>query len=408
MIRVEEALAQILDAVSPMALERVNILDALGRVIGEDIYADRTIPPKDNSAMDGYALRAEDTSGASDNNPAILEIVEEIPAGAIPEKRIGPGQASRIMTGAPIPEGADAVVQLELSRTEGDCVAILTEAGVGRDIRPAGQDVKIGEKVISRGEVVRPAEVGMLASLGCSTVPVHRRPLVAIIATGDELTEIDAPPSPWKIVSSNSYSLAALVLDCGAVPMQLGIAKDRKEDLVATFREAVQADLIVSSGGVSVGDYDLVKEIMQEKGNRLQFWRIAMKPGQAMAFGAIGNVPIAGLPGNPVSAMVCFEQFVRPALLKMTGHTNLFRRTVQARLDENLSKLPGLRFFVRAQIRRGEDGYVAVTTGNQNSGILKSMVRANGLMILPEERTNFQAGETVTVQLLDDSLDRTG
>jgi molybdopterin molybdotransferase len=406
MIRVEEALKHILDSVSPLGLEKVNILDALGRVIGEDVYAGRPIPPRDNSAMDGYALRAGDTSGASEAAPAILEIVEDIPAGCIPEKRIGRGQAARIMTGAPVPEGADAVVRMEESRKEDGRVAILLEAAVGQDIRRAGEDVQSGEKVLSRGEVVRPAEVGMLAALGRSFISVHQRPLVAVIATGDELVEIDETPSPWRIVSSNSYSLAALVLDCGAIPLQIGIAKDRREDLVAKFQAARRADLIVSSGGVSVGDYDLVKEVMRDEGNRMQFWRVAMKPGRPLAFGALENVPIAGLPGNPVSSMVSFEQFIRPAILKMMGHVNLFRRTIRARLDEDIDKISGIRHFIRARIRREGGEYVALTTGDQGSGILKSMVRANGLIVLPEEATKVRAGEIVTVQLLDDSLDR--
>jgi len=407
MIRVEEALKNILNAVSPLGLEKVNILDALGRVIGEDVYAGRAIPPKDNSAMDGYALRAEDTRGASEETPAILEVVEDIPAGSIPEKRIGPGQAARIMTGAPVPEGADAVVRMEDSRKENSRVAILVGAKVGQDIRRAGEDVQPGEKVISGGEVIRPAEVGMLASLGRSFISVHQRPLVAVIATGDELTEIDEPPSPWKIVSSNSYSLAALVLDCGAVPLQIGIAKDRREDLIAKFRAAMRADLIVSSGGVSVGDYDLVKDVMRDEGNRMQFWRVAMKPGRPLAFGAMGQIPIVGLPGNPVSSMVSFEQFIRPAILKMMGHSNLFRRTIRARLGEDIDKKSGIRHFIRARIRRDEDGYTVITTGEQGSGILKSMVRANGLIVLSEETTKVRKGETVIVQLLDDSLDRT-
>ena len=407
MIRIEEALNRILAAVSPLGLEKVNLFDALGRVIGEDIHAGRSIPPKDNSAMDGYALRAQDTRGASEGNPAILEVVEDIPAGYIPEKRIGPGQAARIMTGAPVPEGADAVVRMEDSRKEGSRVAIVTAAEKGQDIRRAGEDVQTGEKVISRGEVIRPAEVGMLAALGRSFIFVHQRPLVAVVATGDELTDIDDPLPPWKIVSSNSYSLAALVLDCGAIPMQIGIAKDRREDLVAKFRSAMRADMIVSSGGVSVGDYDLVKEVMKEEGNRMQFWRVAMKPGRPLAFGALGEVPVVGLPGNPVSSMVSFEQFIRPAILKMMGHQNLFRRIVRARVEEEIAKKPGIRHFIRARIRQDGEGYSVVTTGDQGSGILKSMVRANGLIILPEESTRVRAGETVAVQLLDTSLDQT-
>lgn len=403
MINVEEALKKILATVSPLGLEKVNILDALGRVIGEDVYSGRAIPPKDNSAMDGYAIRMGDTRGASEKTPAILEVVEEIPAGAIPEKRIGPGQAARIMTGAPIPEGADAVVRMEDTRKEDGKVAILFEAKHGQDIRLAGEDVQPGEKVISRGEVIRPAEVGMLAALGRSFVSIHQRPLVAIVATGDELIDIDETPSHWKIVSSNSYSLAALVLDCGAIPLQVGIARDQREDLVAKFRAASRADLIVSSGGVSVGDYDLVKEVMKEEGNRMQFWRVAMKPGRPLAFGMLGEVPCVGLPGNPVSAMVSFEQFIRPAILKMMGRVNLFRQTVQARLGEDISKNSGIRHFIRARIKRDGDLYTVVTTGDQGSGILKSMVRANGLIILPEEVTAIRAGGMVTVQLLDDS-----
>lgn len=407
MIRVEEALKTILAAISPLGLEKVNILDALGRVIGEDVYAGRAIPPKDNSAMDGYALRAADTRGASADTPAMLEVVEEIPAGAIPEKRIGRGQAARIMTGAPLPEGADAVVRMEDTRKEDRQVAILVAAKPGQDIRLAGEDVQTGEKVICRGEVIRPADVGILAALGRSFVSVHQRPLVAVVSTGDELTDIDAAPSPWKIVNSNSYSLAALVLDCGAIPLQIGIARDRLEDLNAKFRAAGRADLIVSSGGVSVGDFDLVKEVMKEEGNRMQFWRVAMKPGRPLAFGMLGEVPLIGLPGNPVSAMISFEQFIRPAILKMTGHVNLFRRTVQARLGEDIKKKPGIRHFIRARIQRDRDLYAVVTTGDQGSGSLKSMVRANGLIILPEEVSTVQAGGMATVQLLDDSLDWT-
>jgi molybdopterin molybdotransferase len=405
MISVEEACKQILGAFSPLGLEKVNILDALGRVIGEDIYAGRAIPPKDNSAMDGYALRAGDTQGASPEKPVLLTVVEDIPAGAVPTKRIGADQSARIMTGAPIPEGADAVIRMEDTRKEDGRVAIFVEAKAGQDIRRAGEDVRTGEKVIARGETIRPAEVGMLAALGRSFVLVHQRPLVAIVATGDELVDIDEPPSPWKIVSSNSYSLAALVKDCGAIPLTVGIARDRRDDLIEKFRAAMRADLIVSSGGVSVGDYDLVKDIMQEVGNAMQFWRVAMKPGRPLAFGALGNVPVVGLPGNPVSSMVSFEQFVRPAILKMLGHANLFRRTIRARLDERIEKKEGIRHFIRARIQRDGEGYAVVTTGEQGSGILKSMVRANGLIIIPEDATVVEAGAMVTVQLLDSSLD---
>ena len=404
MISVEEALKRILDSFSPLGLETASILDALGRVIGEDIYAGRAIPPKDRSVMDGYALRSIDTLGASQEEPSLLDVVEDIPAGAIPNRRIEAGQAARIMTGAPLPEGADAVVRLEEARKEGNRVALFLEASRGQDVRYAGEDVRIGEKVISSGEMIRPAGVGMLASLGRSFILVHQRPLVAVVATGDELTGIDEPPSPWKIVGSNSYSLAALVRECGGIPLQVGIAKDRREDLLAKFRAAMRADLILSSGGVSVGDYDLVKEIMKEEGNRMQFWQVAMNPGRPLAFGRLGDVPIVGLPGNPVSSMVSFEQFVRPAILKMLGHANLFRRTVRERLGEDIEKKKGLRHFVRARIRRDGENYIVATTGDQGD-IRMSMVRANGLIIIPEEATIVRKGSMVTVQLLDDSLE---
>ena len=307
------------------------------------------------------------------------------------------------MTGASVPEGADAVVRMEDTRTEEAQVAVFAEAAQGQNIRCAGSDVRRGEKVIPRGEIIRPEEVGMLAAVGRSFILVHQRPLVAVVATGDELAEIDEAPAEGKIVSSNSYALAALVRECGAVPLQIGIARDSREDLNAKFRAAQRADLIISSGGVSAGDYDLVKEIMQEAGNRMHFWQVAMKPGRPLAFGALGSVPIVGLPGNPGSSMVCFEQFIRPAILKMLGHGNLFRMTIRARLGETIRKKEGFRHFIRAVISRDKDGYSVVTTG-QRLGVLKSTVRANGLIVLPEEVTVVGPGELVTVQLLDDSL----
>jgi molybdopterin molybdotransferase len=405
MISVDEALNKILNEVSPLGLEKVSILAALGRVIGEDVIAGGAIPPKDSSAMDGYALRREDIRGASPGNPVCLEVVGEIPAGAAPTKAIGPGQSARIMTGASVPEGADAVVRMEDTRTAGARVAVFAEAAQGQNIRCAGSDVRRGEKVIPRGEVIRSEEVGMLAAVGRSFIRVHQRPLVAVVATGDELAEIDEVPAVGKIVSSNSYALAALVRECGAVPLQIGIARDSRDDLNAKFRAARRADLIISSGGVSAGDYDLVKAIMQEAGNRMHFWQVAMKPGRPLAFGALGNVPIVGLPGNPGSSMVCFEQFIRPAILKMLGHGNLFRMTIRARLGETIRKKEGFRHFIRGVISRDQDGYSVMTTG-QRLGILKSTVRSNGLIVLSEEVNVVGPGEFVSVQLLDDSLGR--
>ena len=407
MIALEEALQRILDAIRPIGLEKIPILDALGRVIGEDIVAPRNLPPKDNSAMDGYALRGRDTRGASRQSPVFLEVIEDIPAGSIPGRIVGERQAARIMTGAPIPDGADAVMRMEDTEKDGLKVRIFAEAAEGQDIRRAGEDVTRGEKVIARGDILRPAEIGMLAALGRSFIPVYQRPLVAVLATGDELVDLDETPSPWQIISSNSYAIAAQILECGAIPLQIGIAKDTREDLTAKLASAMRADLILSSGGVSVGDYDLVKDIMKEVGNRMQFWQVAMRPGKPLAFGALNDVPLFGLPGNPVSSMVSFEQFVRPSILKMMGHHNLFRRTVAAELREAIRKTKGARHFIRARVTFEAGRYCAVTTGEQGSGILKSMVQANGLIVLPEDVTSVRVGETVMVQLIDQSLNQT-
>jgi molybdopterin molybdotransferase len=407
MISVEEALNRILETIRPLPLEKANLLDALGRVIGEDVCAGRNIPPKDNSAMDGYAIRWQDTQGASKEDPAVLTVIEDIPAGAIPLKSVEPGEASRIMTGAPVPDGADAVMRMEDTEKDGGKVKIFTAAHKGLDIRNAGEDVKEGETVICRGDVVRPAEIGMLATLGRSFISVYQKPVVAILATGDELVDIDEKPTPWQIVSSNSYSIAAQIIECGGIPLQIGIAKDTREDLVAKFRAAMRADIIISSGGVSVGDYDLVKDIMKEVGNNMQFWQVAMRPGKPLAFGSMEGIPVFGLPGNPVSSMVSFEQFVRPSILKMMGHKTLFRKTVTAAIREGITKKQGARHFIRARVDYENGQYTVSATGEQGSGILKSMVRANGLIVLPENATSAKAGEAVTVQLIDRSLEQT-
>jgi len=404
MISVDNALEQILGAINPLRLEKVAILEALGRVLGENITSDRDIPPLPNSAMDGYALRFEDTLGASREKPAVLNVIDDVPAGRVSTKTIRPGQAIRIMTGAPIPAGTDAIVRVEDTEKDADRVRVFVAVRKGLDIRPAGEDVKKGELVIPKGKVIRPAEVGMLAALNRSDVAVHRRPKVAILSTGDELVDIGGKLAPGMIMNSNSYSLAAQVAECRAVPLRLGIARDTREDLVSKFEEAKGADLIVTSGGVSVGDYDLVKDVMGELG-AMRFWTVAMRPGRPLAFGVIGGVPVFGLPGNPVSVMVSFEEFVRPAILKMSGFKNLFRPSVKAVLKEGLQKKAGFRHFLRAVVELKEGKYYVVTTGEQGSGILKSMVMANGLIVLPEDVTSLMAGDEVAVQLIDRSFE---
>lgn len=407
MITVEKALQSIFVNFRLLGLENASILDARSRVIGEDIFAARNIPPADNSAMDGYAVRHIDTKGATRANPLRLKVIEDVPAGKVPQRKLKRGEAYRIMTGAIIPETADAIVRQEETEKIGKMVAIFTSAKKGQDIRLAGEDVQKGELVISKGSVVGPAQIGMLASLGKRFVSVYQKPRVAIIATGDELVNIENDPPPAKIVNSNSYSLAAQVMECGAIPLMLGIAKDKKSELQKKFKTALHADLIISSGGISVGDFDLVKDVMGEIGNVVHFWQVAMKPGKPLAFGTIKGIPLFGLPGNPVSAMVSFEQFVRPYLLKMQGHTKIFRQTIRALSSQEIQKKKGVKHFIRAIVKKEKNQYLAAITGEQGSGILKSMVLANALIVLKENEAKVKKGDPVTVQLLDDSLSKT-
>jgi molybdopterin molybdotransferase len=404
MITVEEALEKILSHIQPLGSEKVSILEALGRVIAEDIDANRDIPPLDNSGMDGYAVRSEDVQNADPNHPVRLEVIEDLPAGFISTRTVRRGEAIRIMTGAPIPRGANAVIPVEYTKKEDGFAVIFKAALPGECIRRAGEDVKKGERVISSGDLIRPADVGMLASVGRSFVSIYQRPMVAILCTGEELVDVDGDLDDRRIVSSNSYTLAAQVKDCGAIPVQLGIARDRKEEIKEKLLQGLRADVLLSSAGVSVGDYDFVKDVLNDLGMEMVFWKVAMKPGMPLAFGRIQGKPVFGLPGNPVSSMVSFEQFVRPSLLKMMGHRQIFRPVIEAILKEDIHKEPGRRHFVRALVTFEGDHYFVTTTGAQGSGILRSMVKANGLIVIPEDREAVRAGEKVKVQLLDRSF----
>ena len=407
MISVEEALKTILSGCRELGLEKVDILEACGRVIGEDVAASRDIPSAANSAMDGYAVRSADTKGAHALKPVELKVIETIAAGTLAVKTVKAGQAARIMTGAVIPQGADAVVRREDTEEGPKMVKIKIAAPRGLDIRFPGEDVQKDERVISAGSVLRPGHIGMLSALGRAFVSVYQKPRVAILSTGDELVDIETDPPPGKIVNSNSYSLAAQILDAGGVPIMLGIGRDQKAELIEKFRVARRADVIVSSGGVSVGDYDFVKDVMGDIGNAMHFWQVAMRPGKPLAYGSIDGVPLFGLPGNPVSVMVSFEQFVRPYLLKMQGYTRIFRPTLKAISAQDIKKSVGFKNFIRALVYEKQNAYIAEVTGEQGSGILKSMVAANGFIALGEKDTFVKKGDEVTVQLIDETFIRT-
>lgn len=408
MISVDEALEYVLKHFEPLEPEEVEILDALDRVMAEDAYSDVDIPPFDNSAMDGYAVRAADTVEVSSKAPVALRVIADLAAGYTTDMVVEPGTAIRIMTGAPLPAGADAVVRFEETseglsageRTDNQ-IEVFSQVGIRENVRSAGEDIREGELVLAEGTILRAQEIGVLASLGRATVRVIRRPRVAILATGDELVAIDEPLTPGKIRNSNEYSNAALVQRYGGIPVRLGIARDDVDELTAKIREglAQKVDLFLTSAGVSVGDYDVVKDVLSAEGE-MHFWQVRMKPGKPLAFGVIQGVPILGLPGNPVSAMVSFEQFARPAILKMLGKTRLRKPTVEAILQEDV-KSSGRRNFKRAVITRREGEYYASVTGPQGSGVLTSMVKANGLVIIPEGIRHKKAGERVTVQMLD-------
>jgi molybdopterin molybdotransferase len=412
LISVDQALDYILRHVHPLESEHISIVDALDRVLAEDIVAGSDIPPFANSAMDGYAVRSIDVAQASAEQPVMLRVIGEVPAGAMPDDELGPGSAVRIMTGAPIPPASDAVVPFEVTSEGRDQamqpagqVAIYQAVRHSDNVRKAGEDIQQGQRVLAPGHLLRPPDIGILAAMGFPQVSVFRRPRVAILATGNELVDVDQPITPGKIRNSNEYTKIGLVRRYGGEPIPLGIARDTVEDLTAKIREGLahNVDLFLTSAGVSVGDFDVVKNVLAAEGE-MHFWQVAIKPGKPLAFGSIGRVPLLGLPGNPVAAMVAFEVFARPAILKLGGHSGWEKPAVRAVVDEDIHN-SGRRHFMRARVRRADDGYHVTTRGSdvqvQGSGILSSLVWANGLVQVPEEVTFIQAGSLVDVWMLD-------
>lgn len=399
MLSVEEALQQVLSRVKQLGSERVELLHCLGRVLAEPIAAPSDLPPWPNSSMDGYALRALDTRTATPERPAELRVLGTIPAGSVAPRPAGAGEAFRIFTGAPLPEGADSVIPQEEVEALDGRIRVRRQVSPGEFVRPAGEDIRAGETAIEAGQVLGPAEVGLLATLGRSRALVFRRPRVAILSTGDEVVDLGAPMAPGKIRNSNTYALMAQVLEAGGEPVSLGVAPDRREAIEGRLRWGLSADLLISSGGVSVGDCDFMRDALKQLGAELHLWQVSMRPGKPITFGSASGRPIFGLPGNPVSAMVTFELFVRPALRKMAGHRDLQRPTIRARALSPIPNPGHRRGYLRVTLIPGADGYGARLTGNQGSAILTSMVAADGLAVVPPDTTIPKGGE-VPVLLL--------
>jgi molybdopterin molybdotransferase len=416
MISVEEARGRILAAIERLPPEEKELADALGQVLAEDVTSPITIPPLDNTSMDGYAVRAADTAGASETAPVTLRVIGEVAAGYLFDGEVQPGTAVRIMTGAPIPPGADAIVPFEETdeppgRVFGsfakgrDSVGILKAAGPSANIRNAGEDVIQGSMVMWAGTELGAAQIGVLASLGKRTVSVYRKPVVAIISTGDELLELGQPNALGKIYDANSYSIAALVQEAGGVPLRLGISRDTVEDLTAKIQEALKTcDLLITTAGVSRGDYDVVKDVLLREGE-VDFWTVRMRPGKPLAFGSFEapdgrRVPHIGLPGNPVSSMVTFELFGRAAIYKQAGRMGWERPVLRVVVENRIVNSDGRRFLARGIVRQEAGRYVASLTGPQGSGILTSMALANALVVCPEDVPSLEPGDETDALML--------
>ncbi len=405
MISFSAALKIILDSVEIIASENVKLTHALGRVLAEDIYSDCDIPGFDNSAMDGFAVKSSDTLGASKGNAKALEVIDEVKAGDMPKKILRRNQAIKIMTGAPIPKGADSVIMVEYTKEikngRKEFVEIYKEVKTGENIRRKAEDIKKGELIIPKGTPLNCAHIGILASLGKPKIKAGRRPRIAILATGDELVDVGERLGPGKVRSSNTYSLYSQVIKCGCIPKNLGLAKDNPGQLEKKILRGLDCDIILTSGGVSVGEYDLVKDVLAKIGTHIKFWQVAIRPGKPLVFGKIKRALVFGLPGNPVSGIVSFEMFIWPAIIKMTGQKNDNPKEVRALLEEALDKKKGIRYFVRAKTRYKDGVYLCKSSGPQGSAMLKPMSLANSLIILEEKQGPVKKGTEVRVRFLN-------
>ena len=408
MLTPPEAARTILEYVAPLPTERRPLKEALDLVLAEDVTSPIDLPGWDNSAMDGYATRAADVGGATADRPVTLNVVETVAAGRFPSKAVAAGEATRIFTGAPLPAGADSVIRQEDTEPlDGGRVAVRDGRDVRKNIRHRGEDIRTGDVALAAGTALGPAQLGVLASIAHATPLVHRPPRVAFMGSGDEIVDLDHAAeilAGTKTATSNSYTLFGMIRRAGGVPLDLGVAGDTKQSLRDHLTRARDADLLVTTAGVSVGEHDLVRDVLTELGCDMKLWRIRMRPGAPLGFGLLDGKPWIGLPGNPVSTMVTFELFVRPAIRKMLGHALPFRRVVPVCVSEPITLGPRLRHFLRAVVSPA-DGAGALTarlTGPQGSGILTSMARANALLIVPEDRASVAPGETLRALLLDD------
>jgi molybdopterin molybdotransferase len=408
MLSIEEALKAILDHATLLAPVTMPLDEAAGLVLAEDVVARGNVPPFANSAMDGFAVLAADIQQASEATPVRLRILEDVPAGSVATQPVRPGTTIRIMTGAPLPDGADTVVHVEITRTDGDDVLILLALKSDVNVRRAGEDMKDGEVVLTAGTVLRPGEVGVCAAAGYATVTVHPRVRVAVLTTGRELVDAGEVPGPGQIRDANAHSLRAQIAAMGAEPVVFARVPDTREAVRSALDQALtQADVVLTNGGVSVGDYDFVKDVLQQMGAELVFWRVKQKPGKPMAFWTLDSKRIVGLPGNPVSCMVCTEEYVRPLVRRMMGHALLYRPVRTAILDERYAKGAdaGRTHFVRVRLQERDGVLHATLTGPQGSGILTSMALAVGIAVLPEKTPVVEAGQIVHVQLTDSPED---